>query len=53
MSAAESIKYELIPQCSPNSRRRLEFELFGEPITRMTSTSLDNSFTAFWRFCVA
>src|SRR5690349_7463608 len=47
MSAAESIKYESIPQCSPNSRRRLEFELFGEPMTRMTSTSLESSLTAF------
>ena len=29
-----------MPHCSPSSRRRLELELFGDPITRITSTKL-------------
>ena len=27
-----------MPHCSPSSRKRLELELFGDPITKMTST---------------
>ena len=41
------------PASTPISRRRLEFELFCAPTTRITSTSLASSRTAVWRFCVA
>ncbi len=35
------------------SRRRLEFELVGEPTTSMTSQRRTSCFTASWRFWVA
>jgi hypothetical protein len=35
------------------SRRRLEFELLGEPTTITTSQRGAMNFTASWRFCVA
>jgi len=38
---------------APISRSRLELDEFCAPTTRMTSTSLDRSRTADWRFCVA
>ena len=42
-----------MPASLPISRRRLELELFLAPTTRITSTSVESSRTAVWRFCVA
>ena len=41
------------PRFSATSRRRLEFELLGEPTTITTSQRGAMNFTASWRFCVA
>ena len=41
------------PTRSATSRRRCEFEEFGEPTTISASTSGATSFTASWRLVVA
>ena len=42
-----------MPAFSAISRSRLEFELVGEPTTRIMSQRSTSCFTASWRFCVA
>ena len=53
MSSAESISWAFTLLRCANSTKRFEFELFGEPTTKIKSTSFATCSTASWRFCVA
>ena len=53
ISFAASINCASTPERLATSTRRLEFELLGEPTTRINSTSRASCSTASCRFCVA